>query len=72
MTLIEPEAVTERNGIFSNLQSNTNAQIINRELLLTFLIEVDNGTIGNSAESVVSVHCLFEKIRFQHEQYGFP
>jgi len=72
MTLIEPEAVTERNRIFNNLQSNTNAQIINRELLLTFLIEVDNGTIGNSAESVVPVHCLFEKTRLQHEQHGFP
>jgi len=70
MTLIEPKAVTERNGIFSNLHSNTNAQIINRELLVALLFKVDNGTIGNRAESVIPVHCLFQKSRFHHEEHG--
>lgn len=64
MTLLEPKAVTKRNGVFSNFQSNTNSQIINRELLVAVLFKVDDGTIGNRAESVIPVHCLFQKIRF--------
>ena len=71
MPLIKTEAVAKRNGIFSNLQANPTAQIINCELLVTLLVEVDNGTIGNRAEPVIPEHCLIQKIRFQHEQHGF-
>jgi hypothetical protein len=47
MTLIETEAVTDRDWIFRALETDANAELINCELPIPFVMEIDDRAIAN-------------------------
>jgi hypothetical protein len=63
MTLIEAKTVAKGNRIYSSLNSNNDAQIINGKDASPLLLKVGDLTLACVTESIDSVQRLFENAR---------
>src|SRR5688572_17606501 len=68
MTFVEAKTVTKRNRICTRLNSDSDAQIINRKNASPLLLKIHNLTLASVTESVSSIQRCFQEFGLDHRE----